>query len=83
LREINTFLLHPICKAKRVLLSALHGQRATFKKSIFYFPNKISSLGPNDSYFRALHLPPRAYTLKKTNKERGYLAFAIALIVEL
>jgi hypothetical protein len=50
---------------------------------IFYFSNKISSLGPNDSYFRALHLPPRAYTLKKNNKERGYLTFAIALIVEL
>jgi hypothetical protein len=25
LGEINTFLLHPICKAKRAALSALHG----------------------------------------------------------
>jgi len=36
LGEINTFLLHPICKAKRAALSALHGQRAVPKKSIFF-----------------------------------------------
>jgi len=36
LGEINTFLLHPICKAKRVALSALHGQRAVPKKFIFF-----------------------------------------------
>ncbi len=28
--------MHPICKAKRAALSALHGQRAAPKKSIFF-----------------------------------------------
>jgi hypothetical protein len=28
------------------------------KNYIFYFPNKMSTSGPNDSYVRALHLPP-------------------------
>jgi len=36
LGEINAFLLHPICKAKRATLSALHGQKAAPKKSIFF-----------------------------------------------
>jgi hypothetical protein len=72
LREINTLLLHPICKAKRVVLSALEPSWAEGyiqKIYIFYFPNKISTLGPNDSYYGALPLPPRAYTLKKLTKK--------------
>jgi hypothetical protein len=35
LGEINTFLLHLICKVKRATLSALCGQKAMLKKHYF------------------------------------------------
>jgi hypothetical protein len=47
------------------------GKRLHSKNLYFYFFNKIITLGSNCSYFQALHLSSRAYTLKKLTKKKG------------
>jgi hypothetical protein len=47
------------------------GKRLRSKNLYFYFSNKISTLRSNCSYFQALHLSSRAYTLKKLAKKKG------------
>jgi len=64
-------LVAPYLQSKESCALPFMGKRLRSKNLYFYFSNKISTLRSNCSYFQALHLSSRAYTLKKLTKKKG------------